>query len=118
MCAMPDLKPNGFNPRIWENNFQPEAPFWISSRAKGAPDWASTLRRKSKIVNSAGQVVLRRRHTLAVFPDKKFSSESERFQIDGTNHRSNRHDRILRDAALCRRSSMKLFELKNPPATN
>lgn len=35
------------------------------------------ITQEEQIVNSAGQVVLRRRHTLAIFPDKKFSSESE-----------------------------------------
>jgi acyl dehydratase len=35
------------------------------------------ITQEEEIVNSAEEVVLRRRHTLAVFPDKKFSSESE-----------------------------------------
>jgi hydroxyacyl-ACP dehydratase HTD2-like protein with hotdog domain len=35
------------------------------------------ITQEEQIVNSAGQVVLRRRHTLAIFPDKKFSNESE-----------------------------------------
>jgi acyl dehydratase len=35
------------------------------------------ITQEEQIVNSAEEVVLRRRHTLAVFPDKRFSSESE-----------------------------------------
>jgi acyl dehydratase len=35
------------------------------------------ITQEEQIVNSAEEVVLRRRHTLAVFPDKTFSSESE-----------------------------------------
>ena len=35
------------------------------------------IAQEEQIINSAEQVVLRRRHTLAVFPDKKFSNESE-----------------------------------------
>ena len=36
------------------------------------------ITQEEQVINSAEQVVLRRRHTLAVFPDKKFSSESEK----------------------------------------
>ena len=36
------------------------------------------ITQEEQVINSAEQVVLRRHHTLAVFPDKKFSSESEK----------------------------------------
>jgi acyl dehydratase len=48
----------------------------ISAR-QGRAGLGIYIAQEEEVVNSAGQVVLRRRHTLAVFPDKKFSTESE-----------------------------------------
>ena len=36
------------------------------------------IMQEDQVLNSSDQIVSRRRHTLAVFPDKKFSGESER----------------------------------------
>ena len=74
---MPDPRPSGSRPSISASNFSPGAAIVDIVAREGRAGLGIYITQEEQVLNPDEQIVLRRRHTLAVFPDKTYSDRTE-----------------------------------------
>ena len=76
-CATPVLKPNGSQPAYLGEQLSTQSTIVDIVARQGKAGLGIYISQEEHVLNFKQEIVLRRRHTLAVFPDKKFAAEKK-----------------------------------------
>ena len=84
-CATRAPKPNGCNPSIRASSFRRRVASSTSSRARARAGLGIYITQEEQILNSAAKIVMRRRHTMALFPESSLGAQKANKWLASSN---------------------------------